>query len=287
MATGRTDFFARIRKKNRISCVSSTDYREKWSYHISTLHLLSALGLYTIGLATVLFLLLKYTPLRYLISETLTAEHIHTIGENQSEISAIAATIRSRQLYLDDLRSVLSGQPFEENRSDTASTSPASSGKSNRFEKSREDSLLRVSVESEKSSAEFHGASSIAHGTISAPVTGIVSQSFDWKKMHLGVDVVTLKDAPIKSCLDGSVIFSGWAAESGYVIAIQHQADCISIYKHCSSLLKTAGEVVRHGDPIGIVGNTGKYTSGPHLHFELWKSGKPINPLEWINFNRN
>jgi murein DD-endopeptidase MepM/ murein hydrolase activator NlpD len=80
------------------------------------------------------------------------------------------------------------------------------------------------------------------------------------------------------------VVFSEWSAETGNVIILQHPNNLLSIYKHNAALLKHNGDFVKAGDVIAIVGNTGENTTGPHLHFELWKQGQPIDPEAIINF---
>ncbi len=117
-----------------------------------------------------------------------------------------------------------------------------------------------------------------------APLSGIISATYNPRIEHYGVDVVSKKNEPIKSVADGSVIMSSWTQDAGYVIAIQHRSNVISIYKHNSSLLKKEGEFVNAGDVIAIIGNTGELTSGPHLHFELWYNGNPVNPEEFVSF---
>ncbi len=116
------------------------------------------------------------------------------------------------------------------------------------------------------------------------PLQGMVLKKYDYAKKHYGVDVVAQKNEPIKSAADGTVILSSWTQDSGYVIAIQHHSNLISFYKHNSVLLKKVGEDVRAGDIIAIIGNSGELTDGPHLHFELWNNGVPINPEDFIPF---
>ena len=117
-----------------------------------------------------------------------------------------------------------------------------------------------------------------------SPVNGSISRSINLNDKHYGVDIATLKDEPIKATLEGQVVFAGWSSQQGNVIIIQHQNNLLSAYKHCSVILKTEGEYVEAGDPIGIVGNSGEFTDGPHLHFEVWQNGLPLNPQEFISF---
>lgn len=116
------------------------------------------------------------------------------------------------------------------------------------------------------------------------PVDGIVSAGFEPQKDHMAVDVVAKQDEPIKVVADGTVVLSSWTQDSGYVIAVQHRGNLMSIYKHNSELLKNVGNFVTAGEVISIIGNTGELTSGPHLHFELWYNGNPIDPEEFIRF---
>ena len=117
-----------------------------------------------------------------------------------------------------------------------------------------------------------------------SPLNGIVSEQYNTGKEHYGVDVVAKKDAEIKSVTEGTVIFSSWTDDTGYVIGIQHKSNLVSVYKHCSVLLKKVGNFVRAGEIIAIIGNSGKFTSGPHLHFELWYKGNPVNPEGFVAF---
>lgn len=117
-----------------------------------------------------------------------------------------------------------------------------------------------------------------------SPISGIVLSPYNAKTEHYGADVVSKKNEPVKSVADGTVIFSDWTQEAGYVISVQHKGNLISVYKHNSALLKKVGNFVRAGDLISIIGNTGELTSGPHLHFELWYNGNPVNPEEFVSF---
>ena len=117
-----------------------------------------------------------------------------------------------------------------------------------------------------------------------APIKGLISDSFNLQNEHFGVDVLAAENEAIKASLGGTVIFSDWTTETGYSIAIQHDNNLISFYKHNSVLLKNPGEQVKAGDVIAIIGNSGEFSSGPHLHFEMWHKGKAIDPEHHILF---
>jgi len=116
------------------------------------------------------------------------------------------------------------------------------------------------------------------------PLDGVVSRGFKAKEKHYGVDIVAKKNEPIKSIADGTVIFASWTQDSGYVIGIQHKNQLVSYYKHNAILHKEVGDIVKAGDIIAVIGNSGEYTDGPHLHFELWYNGTPIDPANFISF---
>lgn len=117
------------------------------------------------------------------------------------------------------------------------------------------------------------------------PLKGVVTSIFDPTKDHFGIDVVAKENEPVKSIADGTVIFTSWTLGTGYVVAVQHTNELISIYKHNSVILKNIGDVVKGGEIISIIGNTGELTTGPHLHFEMWYKGSPLNPQDFISFN--
>ena len=107
---------------------------------------------------------------------------------------------------------------------------------------------------------------------------------FNAQRSHYGVDIAAPKDASIKAIDDGTVVLAAYTAETGYIIQVQHDNDLVSIYKHNSSLLKQEGDKVRAGEAVAIIGETGEYSTGPHLHFEMWRNGVPLNPEIFFSF---
>ena len=114
------------------------------------------------------------------------------------------------------------------------------------------------------------------------PVTGVLSDDLDLGIGHLGVDLAASEGSPIQAVDDGTVLFSTYTVETGYTLVLQHRGERVSIYKHCASLLKTQGDLVAGGEAVGLVGNTGEWTSGPHLHFEWWVQGRAVDPRPWL-----
>jgi len=170
---------------------------------------------------------------------------------------------------------------------DTAQTTKYRNIKDKR---SPEDSLLRSEYENIskynlfKSDKTAGKGSTMRNLTFFSPIKGTVTSEFDPLRKHFGVDVVAARDEVIKAVQDGTVIFAGWTVETGYVIAIQHPGNVISVYKHNSVLLKKEGNMVHAGETVAIIGETGELTTGPHLHLEIWINGIPVNPKDYIVF---
>ena len=153
---------------------------------------------------------------------------------------------------------------------------------------SKNDSLFRQAIEREGRFDVFSEISDkpleLINIAFYAPLKGIISDSFNLQNDHFGVDVLAAENEAIKASLGGTVVFSDWTSETGYSIVIQHDNNIVSLYKHNSVLLKKTGELVKAGDVIAIIGNSGEFSSGPHLHFELWHKGNAIDPEHHILF---
>jgi len=115
------------------------------------------------------------------------------------------------------------------------------------------------------------------------PVTGSLSQKFDSKNGHFGIDIATPTNTSFTSIADGVVAYAEWTINYGYVIHLQHSNGITSVYKHGSSLTKQQGDYVLKGDVLGTVADTGVLSSGSHLHLEIWKNGIPQNPVMYLN----
>jgi murein DD-endopeptidase MepM/ murein hydrolase activator NlpD len=211
--------------------------------------------------------------------------------ELQLKTDSIEKALDRKDKFIQNLRNVISGK-------DLSSDVPLPKDTANKYsnihiKKSPEDSLLRQEIENqgkynlykiENSEAALARKTPIGSVLFFSPLKGVVTSGFNPAEDHYGVDVVSKQNEAIKSVLDGTVIISTWTLETGYIIAVQHQQNIISVYKHNSALLKKEGEFVRAGDPIAIIGQSGELTTGPHLHFELWNDGYPVDPKEYITF---
>jgi murein DD-endopeptidase MepM/ murein hydrolase activator NlpD len=202
-------------------------------------------------------------------------------------LDSLERELALRDKYFANLNAIISGKPPVEIIPPHDTTKNYGAIK---FANSPEDQALRSKVEKEEQfnlslGPRINETTSLASLHFFPPVKGIVSGKYDLRTKHFGTDIVTKPKSLVSAALDGTVIFTGWTMETGYVIEIQHINNLVSVYKHNSSLLKEAGDLVRAGEAISVVGDSGElYTSGPHLHFEMWYKGNPLDPEKHILF---
>ena len=272
-----------LKKKHRLSFSDQYTYDEKWSFKVSKLNLVSLFILYAIFVIITSLIIIKFTPLKHLFIENVNQfELSQSIRKNDSKIDSLETALNTNNLYIQNLQSILKN----EDKLDTTNLIQAELDDDFQpdFKSTREDSIFRNAIENSNNTNTFSTQPLEEIEFYLPPIEGIVSKSFNPKTGHFGVDIVGQKEEPIKATLKGIVIFSNWTSNQGNVIIIQHTNSLISIYKHNSSLLKKEGETVEAGDPIAIIGNSGEYTDGSHLHFELWLNQKAINPQAYISF---
>jgi murein DD-endopeptidase MepM/ murein hydrolase activator NlpD len=173
-----------------------------------------------------------------------------------------------------DPAEILQGENQPLTKSSEMKLAPADSQFRKEFEKSDLSLITLTSVKYRELQETF----------FFSPITGFISDHYDVKKGHYGVDIVAKTNEAVKNVADGTIVFASWTQDAGYVIMIQHRGNLISVYKHNAELLKKVGTFVNAGEIISIVGNSGEMTDGPHLHFELWYNGNPLNPEEFVTF---
>ncbi|MGB5436065.1 MAG: M23 family metallopeptidase [Maribacter sp.] len=281
----RKDIKRKLLHKYRLVILNESTFEEKISFKLSRLNVFVTGSLFIIGLIGLTILLIAFTPLREYIPGYSSTKLKRQATELTYKTDSLVNTLNYTNRYLDNIRKVLRGDIenteinrdslFEQFKLDPSSIdlSPI-----------KEDSLLRAEVALEDKYNLFETNSDKSNLVLFPPLSGTLSDTFDRDKRHFAVDIVAPKDTPIKVVANGIVIFAEWTAETGYVIIVEHKDGLLSVYKHNGSLSKSQGDIVRAGEVIASVGNTGEYTTGPHLHFELWNNGNPVNPLDFIDF---
>ena len=268
----------------RLSLVDATSHERLWSLRFSRstfiVSLITAVVIVVVGL----FCLIAYTPIRTFIPGYPDARSRRQAVQNSLRIDSLETRILQWELYSENLRRVVSGQaPIRMDSLILANKAPRSVVDSVYL--SYRDSLLRADV---TEAEQFNVSGSRRTLPIEAlsfftPVKGVVPRGFDLT-VHPWADITAPAGTPVLAVLDGTVVYTGWDAESGYILAIQHKGEIISIYKNNQKVLRQRGDVVKGGTPVGMVASSSSLTAGDHLHFELWYDGKPVDPALYISF---
>lgn len=202
-------------------------------------------------------------------------------------IDSLEQAVHNKDIYIENVRRIIAGEEIDQNlelspESDlqpaelTESIQPVDSQFRAEFEGSELAEITALPIAVSSNSYELRDV------YLFSPLDGTITAGFNPKVDHYGVDIVAKKNEPILSVADGVVIMSSWTLDGGYILAIQHPGNLISVYKHNSELFKNVGNFVAAGEVVATIGNTGELTSGPHLHLELWHNGNPVNPQEYI-----
>lgn len=278
-------FFTKLRNKYRLVILNDDTFEEKLSFKLSRLNVFVVSGLTGIFLIAGTTLLIAFTPLREYIPGYSSTKLKRDAIRLAQVTDSIESQLSFNNRYLQNIQGIINGkQPLDLNDSlviDSLDQAQVNLGIST------EDSALRKLVEEEERfnvPVENVAKTNREGLNFFTPIKGLVTNAFDLKEEHLGIDIVAKENEVIKCAQDGIVIFAEWTAETGYVMIIQHAEKFISVYKHNSALLKSQGEEVNSGEPIAIIGNSGELSSGPHLHFELWYNGYAVDPQEYILF---
>lgn len=292
-----SSWFDRLKKKSRIVIYDVDSFEQKRFFLLSNWNIFVGSLFIIILIVTATWFTIAHTPLRQSIpgypkiAETEKLKRLEL--ENLKQIGELSEKERITNQYNKSLLQVLSEQLPEDPSQlgdsiiaiDTAMINNIS------FKTSEKDSLLRKEV-AEKEKYGFivnkpssgNASDNIAGVFFFTPLKGEVSGDIDTKKGHYGIDIKAPKDEAVKSTLAGTIIYTDWSSENGHVIHVQHTHNLVSVYKHCSYLLKEQGDLVKTGEPIAIIGNSGSLSLGTHLHFELWYNGVAQNPKQFINF---
>lgn len=280
----------RIRDKYRLVLLNEETLEERISFKLSRLNVFVAIGLMSIILVFITTYIIAFTPLKEYIPGYTDVTLQRRIYELQLRSDSVAFAMRAQEKYLENLKNVLGGNIPNEREMAAVDTAKSRNYLNIKDKRSPEDSLLRTEYDNANKYKLFKSDKSPGKGsamrnlTFFSPIKGTVTSEFDPLRKHFGIDVVAARDEVIKAVQDGTVIFSGWTVETGYVIGIQHPGNVISIYKHNSVLLKKEGNIVHAGETVAIIGETGELSTGPHLHLELWINGIPVNPKDYIVF---
>ncbi|MDG1660979.1 M23 family metallopeptidase [Winogradskyella sp.] len=270
--------------KYRLVVLNEDTFEERYAIKLNRLNVFVLVALSSILLVGFTAILIAYTPLR----EYIPGYSSTSLKKKATELTYKADSLQQQLLYNDryyaSIKKVLTGDvsSLEFNRDSIIEAAKAKDIKA--VFPNKEDSLLRVKADKEDKYNLFDSETNSSNFVLFPPVNGTISEGYNLEEKHFAVDVVIPETTPVKSTADGIVIFAEWTMSTGYVIIVEHSNELISIYKHNGSITKAQGDLVKAGEVIALSGNTGELSTGPHLHFELWSKGYPIDPTNFIDF---
>ncbi len=280
----RKPFWHNFKFKYKLTIINENTLEEVVGLHISKLNGVSVLLTVFTLLFIIVALIVSFTPLRNYLPGYLNSDVREQIVNNALRADSLQQLVERQNLYIMNIQDIFKGEVKVDSvhsldsltvvRSEELMERTAQEEEFRKqFEESEKYNLTNIQAEPDVDGLIFY-----------RPTRGLLSSNFNPDERHFGVDIAANPNESVLATLDGTVVFGGYTAETGYVIEIQHNRDFISVYKHCGSLLKQTGDKVKAGEVIALVGNTGAQTTGPHLHFELWRKGEALNPEKYIVF---
>ena len=290
-------FKDRMQHTYRFILMNNETFKEVSSYQLTLLNIWLLISSVIVSVAAIVVCLIIFTPLKKYIPGYSDGVNLAMVYELNEQVELLEEQLESQRKYTESVKSMLVGEQFE-----NAETTEGEQNEEKTMEvpqpvaPSKVDTMLRAEMASKqaddkKAMAKNGGIFVAANQDVAleqlffnAPVRGQISAGFMPERQHFGVDILAPRNTPVKAALDGYIIFSDWTLETGNTLAIQHDNNIITVYKHNSSLLKGMNSKVKAGEAVAIIGNTGTLSDGPHLHFELWQNGQPVDPTAYITF---
>ena len=279
-------FKQKLIDKYRLVVLNEDTFEEKLSFKLNRLNVFIFGSVFSIILIIGTIFLIAFTPLKEYIpgysSTKLKKEATQLVYKTDS----LEQVLKVNNQYLKNLRQLLTGKISEVkfNKDSAMQVIKKLNRDSLNLEPSENDLNFRKEVESEDRYSLFNPAKKTSEVVFFAPLTGTITDRFNLENKHFAIDIAVASGTPVKAVADGTVIFAGWTSNTGNVIILQHAAGFISVYKHNSVLHKQEGDMVKSGEVIAASGNTGEFSTGAHLHFELWNDEIPVNPENYIDF---
>lgn len=274
----------KLTHKYRFVVLNEDTFEERFSFKLNRLNAFILGGLFSIFLISLTTIIIVLTPLKEYIQGYSSTELKKDATDLVYKVDSLKNAISVNDLYIENIQQILKGE-IKRVTFDRDSVFTQLQIEKIDFAPSAVDSTFREQVELEDRFNVFEQAKKDDNIIFASPINGDITDNYNAKEKHFAIDIAVDKDSPVKAVADGTVIFTGFTANTGYVILLEHSQGFISVYKHNSSVYKSQGELVKIGEVIANAGSTGTLSTGPHLHFELWENGYPVNPTNYISFN--
>ena len=274
----------KLSERFHILLVNEKTLAKKKLFSSSTINLAGSIGFVFLLLLSTSFIVIYFTPLKEYFRGYTSIELRENAIENSMKLDSLENLYLAQSNYIKSLKNILSGNVSFDEIKENTSYLETNQVELEIVKTNQEDSLLRALVDEEEkyNALEIEGERFTT--VLFPPVKGELSSGFDYDNKHYGVDIAMPENSPVHSISEGIVVFAEWTSETGFVIIAEHLNGLTSIYKHNSSIVKSQGDRIQTGEIIAFTGNTGSLTTGPHLHFELWYQGEPVDPENYIEF---
>ena len=266
--------------------VSSEDtFEERLAFKASKINVFVLMLVYSVILISFTISVVFFTQLRELVPGYSSSDLLSRAIYLTQKTDSLERQIELNNKFYKSIEDVLSGKTDDFIERDNIPID-SSLNEKNVFSISpnSEDSILRNYVDSQDKFNLTKNELVIENKMFFSPIKGDITQAFNFEENHFAIDIAADIGTPVKSILDGKILFSEWSVDTGHVIIVDHGDNIVSVYKHNSKSLKEQNDFVQAGEVIAYSGNQGSLSSGPHLHFELWKNGTPIDPEPLLNF---
>ena len=284
MKNKRKAFWRNFKFKYKLTITNEDTLEEIVGIHVSKLNGVSVL----LSAVTVIFLItaviIAFTPLKNYLPGYMNKEVREQVVTNALRADSLQWLMERQRMYIMNIQDIVSGSVKADSVHSIDSLTVVRSEEL--MERTQaEDEFHKLYEESERYNlTSLDNAQAITGLMFVRPTRGMLSSEFDANKKHFGIDVAASPNESVLATLDGTVVLATYTADTGYLIQVQHAQNLVSVYKHCGILLKQVGDVVKAGEAIALVGNTGEKTTGPHLHFEIWNRGRALDPTKYIVF---
>ena len=274
----------RWRNKFRFVILNDDTFEELLTLKLSPLNIFVFSVVTIVSTIALTTTVIAFTPLKELIPGYASSKLRREAIELALTTDSLTAAIDRNERYIQGVQRILQGEIIDTVLQELETDTSANNAEIVLSDPSAQDSAFREWVEEENAFTLNQGGAELGIPQLISPIEGIITSGFDKATNHFAVDIAAASNTPVKTCYEGTVIFADWTSETGNIIIVQHENNLLSAYKHNSALLKEVGEFVRSGEAIAIIGNSGENSTGPHLHFELWFEGAPIDPQNFIKF---
>ena len=278
-------FFKKLFNDYKVVVSSEDTFEEKFSFKASKINVFVLMLVYSVILISFTISIVFFTQLRELVPGYSSSDLLSRAIYLTQKTDSLESQIELNNKFYKSIEDVLSGKTDEFIERDNIPIDSSLNDK-NLFSISpnSEDSILRNYVDSQDKFNLTKNELVIENKMFFSPIKGDITQTFNFEENHFAIDIAADIGTPVKSILDGKILFSEWSVDTGHVIIVDHGDNIVSVYKHNSKSLKEQNDFVQAGEVIAYSGNQGSLSSGPHLHFELWKNGTPIDPEPLLNF---